>query len=105
MKSLILASALFSGVASAQCFGPVCMPAQPVEPTGPAELCLPSGCSPVFYHQINRFVIAESVLPSTQYAVIGWSGPCLDAVCPDIKNQAFADLELNAKRANRAQRF
>ena len=76
------------------------------DPVAPGELCLPQGCQSVSYVWIGDLVVAESRL-ANGYAVMGWSGPCLEptqADCPDIFNQAFADLELNAKRANRAQR-
>jgi hypothetical protein len=66
-------------------------------------LCLPEGCNPVAYYEYGRFTVAESVLPNN-YPVMGWSGPCFGE-CPDVRNQAFTDLEMNAKRANRAQRF
>lgn len=96
MKSLSLALILFSSAALAQpCFSP-----GPCDP----ELCLPSGCVAVTYTTLDSFIIASAKLPNG-YPVIGWSGPCLDAACPDLANQAFADLELNAKRANRAQRY
>ena len=106
MYKTILATALLAlsinGIAQTPCFGPgPC--GEPVEPTGPAELCLPEGCNPVIYSRLNGFALAESILPSG-YPVIGWSGPCFDE-CPDLLNQAFTDLELNAKRANRAMRF
>lgn len=75
------------------------------EPMGPAELCIADACQFVRYVWIGNIVVAESQL-ANNYAVIGWSGPCLAASrgeCPDILNQAFADLTMNAKRANRAQ--
>lgn len=75
------------------------------KPTGPVELCIQAECRLVTYYWIGNIVVAESQL-ANGYAVIGWSGPCLAASrgeCPDILNQAFADLTTNAKRANRAQ--
>jgi hypothetical protein len=108
MKYSFLLALILSAQASAQCFSPACpddYPPAPIQPVGPTELCLPTGCNPVNYTEINGFTVAESVLPITQYPVLGWSGPCFDSVCPDIRNQAFGDLEMNAKRANRAQRF
>ena len=77
------------------------------DPVGPSELCLPDGCRPVTYYWIGDLVVAESAL-ANGYQVLGWSGPCLSAnrgECPDILNQAFSDLTMNAKRANRAQSF
>lgn len=91
-----------------------CIPGCVGEPTappstdlsGPGELCLPEGCQPVSYSWLGTLVVAESRLPNG-YAVLGWSGPCLELnqQCPDILNQAFADLRMNALRANRAQRY
>lgn len=107
MRLLILALIVFlSSSALAQvCPGPGnCVP---TEPTGPAELCLPEGCQPVRYAWFGNLVVAESALPNG-YAVMGWSGPCLEltrAQCPDIANQAFADLRTAALRAHRAQRY
>ena len=133
MKYLCLSALIFSSMAFAEpcfgpggcapepvvtepCFGPACGvyvgPGVP-EPTGPAELCLPDGCNQVSYiEQVVRFndrafvfTNAYSFLPNG-WPVKGWSGPCdQDTVCSDIRNQAFSDLELNAKRANRAQRY
>lgn len=103
MKYITLLALILSSSAYAQgCFGPACTP--PEQPEPEAWLCLPEGCQPVVYSEINRFTIAESFLPNG-YPVLGWSGPCLQDVCADVKNQAFTDLELNAKRANRAQRY
>lgn len=98
MKSLLIALTLCSSVSIAQpCFSP--------GPCDPApELCLPNGCVAVTYTALDSFIIASAKLPNG-YPVIGWSGPCLDEDCPDLAKQAFADLELNAKRANRAQRY
>jgi len=75
------------------------------EPIGPTELCVSDACQFVRYVWIGNIVVAESQL-ANGYAVIGWSGPCLASTrgeCPDILNQAFSDLTMNAKRANRAQ--
>ena len=77
------------------------------DPVAPNELCVPEGCQSVRYVWIGNVVIAASRL-SNGYEVLGWSGPCLAASrgeCPDILNQAFSDLTMNAKRANRAQGF
>lgn len=121
MKYLCLSALIFSSMAFADehCFGPGgCVPESVVtepcfgpggcvpdpDPMGPVFLCLPTGCNVVTYRSVDNFVIAVSQLPNG-YPVIGWSGACLDTDCPDIYNQAFADLELNAKRANRAQRY
>lgn len=117
MKYLFLLAVVFSSMAFAQetsgpnyryepCFGPGgCGAVVPdPEPTGPVFLCIPAGCNVVTYRNVDGFVIAVSQLPNG-YPVIGWSGACDMPVCPDIYNQAFADLELNAKRANRAQRY
>ena len=110
MKYSFLLALILSAQASAQCFSPAhpddpCdgTPFTPPPISSPSLLCLPEGCNPVSYTEINGFTVAESVLPNN-YPVIGWSGPCFD-VCPDIRNQAFSDLEMNAKRANRAQRY
>lgn len=76
-------------------------------PVGPTELCLgASGCFPVAYRVDGGFMLAESVLQNG-YPVLGWSGPCFGSVdtCPDIGNQAWADLRLNALRIHRALRF
>lgn len=77
----------------------------PVPPDSVAEhtLCFQEACQPVTYQVVGPFTIATSALPNG-YEVLGWSGPCDQPVCPDIRNQAFMDLTLNAKRANRAQR-
>lgn len=108
MKYLCLSALIFSSMAFAAepCFGPGGCAPEPVvpDPAGPVFLCIPAGCNVVTYRNIDNFVIAVSQLPNG-YPVIGWSGACLDADCPDIYNQAFSDLELNAKRANRAQRY
>lgn len=93
-------------------FGPApcieqCVPAHVAPlPTGPAELCLPAGCTPISYDWQGDMAIASTVL-SSGYPVIGWAGPCrsADRQCPDILNQAADDLRVNALRANRAQGF
>ncbi len=130
MRVLLLIGLLASSLASAQycpegqifnsCDGPqvgpgpctpgcVAIGVPPVitDPVAHGELCLPQGCQSVSYVWIGDLVVAESRL-ANGYAVMGWSGPCLSAnrgECPDILNQAFSDLEMNAKRANRAQSF
>ena len=76
-------------------------------PFGPGELCLKDACSPVTYFWVGAKAVAESRLLNG-YEVMGWAGPCLNedvAQCPDIFNQAFADLRTNALRSNRAQNF
>lgn len=76
-------------------------------PIGPVELCLPEGCQPIRYSWLGNIVIAESQL-TNGYSVLGWAGPCLNVdrlQCPDIMNQAAADLRTNALRSNRAQSF
>lgn len=76
-------------------------------PFGPGELCIQNDCSPVTYFWIGAKAVAESRLPNG-YEVLGWAGPCLNddvTQCPDIFNQAFADLRNNALRVNRAQGY
>jgi hypothetical protein len=76
-------------------------------PFGPGELCIKDACSPVTYSWVGAKAVAESRLPNG-YEVLGWAGPCLNedrSQCPDIFNQAFADLRTNALRVNRAQTF
>lgn len=85
------------------CAGVPSEPVIPNEPVGPNELCLPD-CQPVTYAWLGNIVIAQSRL-SNGYSVLGWSGPCFDPSCPDIMNQAWNDLRMNAVRANRAQRY
>ena len=87
------------------CVGEPSVPPSP-DLSGPGELCLPEGCQPVVYSWLGTMVVAGSRLPNG-YSVLGWAGPCLDSYqqCPDIFNQAFTDLRLNALRANRAQRY
>lgn len=102
---LLVSVLVLSSSAYAQaCFSPGCPTGEPAQPIGPTELCLPDGCQPVTYSEIGGFTLAGSFL-SNGYPIIGWSGPCLSETCPDIRNQAFSDLEMNAKRANRAQRY
>jgi hypothetical protein len=87
--------------------GCVGTPNNPVNLSGPSELCILNQCKPVTYYWVGAKVVAESWLPNG-YEVLGWSGPCLNenfAQCPDIFNQAFADLRMNALRANRAQNY
>lgn len=74
---------------------------------GPAELCLPDGCQPIQYSWTGDIVVAESQLVNG-YAVLGWAGPCVHAdhaLCPNIYEQAFQDLQINALRTTRAQDF
>lgn len=112
MKSIALALSLLIAPAAyaVTCAGPAYPCENPpvfTEPTGPVELCLPTGCSPVVYELVGDFVSAQSTLPNG-YPVAGIVGPCLTAdrsQCPDIGNQAFIALKLNALQANRAQRF
>lgn len=87
--------------------GPTVPPPADVFPAGPAELCLgASGCFPVRYSPFGLFMIAESVLPNG-YPTMGWAGPCFGPMntCPDIGNQAWSDLRLNALRIHRGLRF
>ncbi len=107
IRSLLLAAAVSLPSISLACnqgFGPGgCVPDAP-DPTGPAELCI-LDCKPVQYTQFGLFALATSTL-ANGYSVLGWAGPCqLDnlSLCPDIYNQAFADLYIAAQRANRAQ--
>lgn len=116
-----------SVAASEPCFGPGgCISPGPV---GPTEFCLPQGCSPVTYSWIDAgngsaFAVARGIVPGTEtshedtcvgpapctgpaYPVMGWAGPCTKSdrsECPDIFNQAYADVYQNALRANRAIR-
>ena len=88
---------------------PVSPPATPETPVGPSVMCLgPAGCFPVTYKEIDGgFVIAESVIPAG-YPVIGWAGPCFferGETCPDLGNQAFSDLRMNALRIHRGLRY
>lgn len=96
--SLLIAPAAYAGT----CAGPgPCVPGN--EPTGPAELCLPDGCTPVVYSWHGDMVIAEGTLVNG-YPVIGWAGPC-GSSCPNIFVQAFEDAKINALRAVRARRY
>lgn len=102
MKRIALALAILPALAFGQiCPGPGgCIP---TEPTGPNELCFREQCAPVVYSQFRKMIVAESSVAG--YPVIGWAGPCLKpslAECPDILNQAFEDLRVNALRALRA---
>lgn len=123
MLSVFLLYGVCSSQVSAQCFGPACFPAQP------NEVCFPEGCVNVVYEvsaplgDNNLFVKAYAFIPGTEvettcagpdpaacfdrFSTMGWSGPCKDSVnnCPDIYNQAYADLVTNMKRANRAIKF
>ena len=105
MKSLLLTLALIPSLSIAQpCFSPSC---GPIEPVGAAELCLGAACTPVNYSWTGDMAIASTTL-ANGYQVIGWSGPCKSvdrSQCPDIFNQAFADLTMNAKRVSRAINF
>ena len=86
---------------------PGCRGESSAGPVGPAQLCILDACSPVTYFWIGAKAVAESRL-ANGYEVLGWSGPCLSddrTECPDILNQAFNDLRMNALRANRAQTF
>jgi len=110
MKSLVLALSLFASSAYAgTCAGPAfpCADPPPTQPTGPADLCLPDGCTLVSYSWSGDFAVAQSALPNG-YPVAGIIGPCLNpdrSQCPDIFNQAFAAMRVNALQANRAQRY
>lgn len=113
MKTLIalaVATLISAPAYAGTCAGPAFPCENPPnysEPTGPAELCLPDGCTPVSYSWSGDFAVAQSTLPNG-YPVAGIIGPCLNSdrgQCPDIFNQAFAVLRINALQANRAQRF
>jgi hypothetical protein len=96
MRNALLSLLLIPALANSEpCFSPSC-----TEPE--YQLCFAT-CQPVTFTNHGQFLLATSQLPNG-YPVIGWSGPCFGD-CPDLKNQAFADLELNAKRVNRAQRY
>lgn len=105
MKALFIALSLLASSAYAGCdgFGPGpvnCPP--PVNPVGPAVLCVgDAACQPIIYEWVGKFFVATSHLP-TGYEVIGWGGPCHSESCPDIGNQAFRDLSVNADQINRA---
>ncbi len=105
MKSIILTLALIPSLSIGQaCFSPSCGPIQPV---GAPELCIADSCTPVAYSWLGDLAIAFSIL-SNGYQVVGWSGPCKSvdrSQCPDIFNQAFDDLTMNAKRVSRAINF
>ena len=104
--SLLIAPAAYAGTCAGPAYPCENPPTYP-DPTGLAELCLPTGCSPVVYEWVGDFVSAQSTLPNG-YPVAGLIGPCLSAdrsQCPDIGNQAFLALKLNALAANRAQRY
>lgn len=104
----VVSLALSSIVAYAgTCAGPGPCNDAPTQPTGPAELCLPDGCTRVAYSWSGDFAVAQATLPNG-YPVVGSIGPCLDpdrSACPDIFNQAFAAMRINALQANRAQRY
>ncbi len=107
MKNLILAIVFIPSITLAQdpCFSPGCGPI--ADPTGPAELCLPSGCTSVNYQWVGDIATSNSIL-SNGYQVIGWAGPCKSVdrtQCPNILNQAFDDLTTNALRVNRLLNF
>ena len=111
MKTLALALSLFAsstyaGTCAGPAFGPGGCPDSSA-PTGPADLCLPDGCTRVSYSWSGDFAVAQSALPNG-YPVAGMIGPCLNpdrSQCPDIFNQAFAAMRVNALQANRAQRY
>ncbi len=111
MKALFLSLSLMltlpTAAYSQACFGPGgCQPEMP-QPTGPTELCLPAGCTPVAYSWHGDFAVAQSTLQNG-YPVAGVIGPCMNpdrSACPDIMNQAFTVLRINALQANRAQNY
>jgi len=80
----------------------------PIDPgpssEAPTELCFPAGCSVIQYIPFHRFIIAESKLPNG-YPMIGFSGPCMKANCPEMALQAYYNLFWNARQANRANRY
>lgn len=82
-------------------------PPLPEEPTGPVRLCIDGWCESVIYEWYKDFALATWTNP-TGYPIMGWAGPCLEAQtssCPDIFNQAFLDLRLNALRVHRGIRY
>lgn len=88
------------------CVG-VAVPPSIVDPVGPETLCIAANCHPVTYVWLGDFVLATSAL-GNGYAVLGSAGPCFTAdrsLCPDVMNQAFADLRTKALQANRAQSY
>jgi len=96
MRNALLGLLLIPALAAGEpCFSPSCG-----EPE--FSLCFAT-CSPVSFTNHGTFLLATSQLPNG-YPVMGWAGPCFGS-CPDLKNQAFMDLRLNAKRINRAQRY
>jgi hypothetical protein len=108
-RLLIFAGALLlSNAVAAQCFSPGCADGVYVGPVPPPaesrQLCFPTGCAPVRFTWLSKFVIAESALPSG-YPVMGWSGPCLSEQCPEIEDQAYQSLFWNARQSHRAARF
>lgn len=73
----------------------------------PDQACIGSGCSPVDYIVVGRFVVARAVVPHTDYVQLGWSGPCDNddvLTCTGLWIQAAHDLEMNLYRSNRALR-
>lgn len=108
MKTVLTAALLLTAsmAVAEPCFGPGGCQSTP-ELTGPAELCLPDGCQPIQYSWTGDIVVAESQLVNG-YSILGWAGPCVHedhAQCPNIFEQAFQDLQINALRTNRAQSF
>lgn len=98
--------ALPASVNAGTCAGPAPCPPD-AGPTGPAELCLPDGCTPVEYTWHGDFALAEGTLVNG-YRIFGWAGPCDwpdHTRCPNIFNQAYSDMSLYALRAYRAQRY
>lgn len=104
MKALALALSLFASTSYAACDGfgpgPVNCP-EPIDPVGPAKLCVADACQPITYQWVGQFLVATSAL-STGYEVLGWGGPCHTTYCPDIGNQAYRSLVNNADFVNRA---
>jgi hypothetical protein len=87
---------------------PGCVAIPGYEPTpGPSLLCIRNECQSVRYSWTGDLAVAESQL-ANGYSVLGWAGPCVysdRSQCPDIWNQAFQDLQINALRSHRAQGF
>lgn len=105
---MALSASVNAGTCAGPAFGPGgCPDTLPIQPTGPAELCLPDGCTRVNYSFFGDFALAEGTLMNG-YRILGWAGPCNSpdhTKCPNIYVQAFEDMRINGLRANRAQRY
>ena len=85
---------------------PVAPPVDSATSVAPDVLCIGQDCAPVSYRIDGHFVIAESALPNG-YPVMGFAGPFFGSVegSPGIWENAFQRLVVEARTANRAQRF